>query len=239
MNNLLDDTDQIITVATSVAFVAAPLLYYRITNYFWNRHNKPHPLATILKAQGNQIKPPFPQTVRDLLSKCNLAYLSTIDQDLSSSHLSLMRFTYLNDPDDGEVVIMSTNTQTKKFGMLQKQKGVALLIHDFGSGGNYECGAYSITLNGECRIVDAPQKAEEYRQAHLKHNPEYPQFIVGEHIAILCIDVKSARICNINDQVIKWDVSDNHIGTASGNRTATAEVSTNGSSKGAPTVLRV
>ena len=201
---MLQDADPM-TLATSFAFVAAPLVYYRVTNYFSSR-NKPHPLAKVLAKEGSKIKPPFPQEVRSLLAKCNLAYLSTVDQSLASSHLSLMRFTYLNDPDDGEVVIMSTNKETKKYDMLQQQKGVALLIHDFGDSST--SGQFSITLNGTCRIVSDSKKAEEYRRAHLKHNPEYPQFIVGDHIAILCVDVKSARICNINDQVVKWDVSE-------------------------------
>lgn len=231
-SSILDDADPI-TLATSVAFVAAPLLYYRITNYLCRSQNEPHPLAKFSKK--NHLKPPFPQVIRDLLSKCNLAYLSTIDQAMSSSHLSLMRFTYLNDQDDGEVVIMSTNKQTKKFDMLQKQKGVALLIHDFGSGGSYESGQYSITLNGDCRVVDDTAKAEEYRHAHLNHNPEYPQFIVGEHIAILCIDVTSARICNIHDQVVRWDVANCGVET-----TAEATEASNGSSNDkVPTVLRV
>lgn len=198
------------TVATTVAFVAAPLLYFRISKYLSSK--SVNPLADVLATQGSKIKPPFPQSVRDMLSKCNMAYLSTIDGGDSSSsssselssHLSLMRFTYLNDPDDGEVVIMSTNMETKKFEMLQRQKGVALLVHDF-QGGN---GQYSITLNGDCRIVTDPQKSESYRQSHLKNNPDYPQFILGEKIAILCVDVKSARICNINDRVVKWDIND-------------------------------
>lgn len=32
------------------------------------------------------------------------------------------------------------------------------------------------------------------------------KFIVGKDIAILKVDVLSARICNINDEVIKWNV---------------------------------
>lgn len=32
------------------------------------------------------------------------------------------------------------------------------------------------------------------------------QFIVGNDIAMLRVDVLSARICNINDEVIKWNV---------------------------------
>ncbi len=50
--------------------------------------------------------------------------------------------------------------------------------------------------------------AEKYRAAHLKNNPDYPQFIVGNDIAMLRVDVAMARICNINDQVIKWNVSE-------------------------------
>jgi general stress protein 26 len=203
----------IAAIATSFAFLALPLLYYRISNYMVKK-NIVNPLAKIIATQGGQIKPPFPQPVRDMLSKCNLAYLSTIDCNDSSSqlssHLSLMRFTYVNDTDDGEVVIMSTNKETKKFEMLQRQKGVALLVHDFyGGSGDGSEGQYSITLNGECRIVTDPEKADVYRQAHLKKNPDYPQFIVGDKIAILCVDVKCARICNINDRVVKWDVNDN------------------------------
>lgn len=100
---------------------------------------------------------------------------------------------------------MSTNVKTKKYDMLEKQNGVALLIHDFGGDGNLT-GEYSITLNGTCSVVKDVVLAENYREAHLKNNPDYPQFIVGKDIAILRVDVVSARICNINDEVIKWNV---------------------------------
>jgi hypothetical protein len=169
-------------------------------------NNDSSSLASIVHHES-QLKPPFPQAVRDMLSKCRLAYLSTVDATISSSHLSLMRFTYLCDPDDGEVVIMTTQRRTKKFDMLQQQNGVALLVHDFRQDG--DDGVYSITLNGICRTVTDVKKAEHYRAQHLEHNPDYPQFIVGEDIAILCVDVTSARICDINDHVRKWNVGDN------------------------------
>jgi len=138
-----------------------------------------------------------------MLSTCRLAYMSTVDGD--SSHLCLMRFTYLKDEDEGEVVILSTQRATKKFDMLQRQNGVALLIHDFPQYGAEEDGVYSITLNGQCKILEPGEKAEKFRKAHLDHNPDYPQFIEGPDIAILMIIMTSARICNINDQVTKWD----------------------------------
>jgi len=116
---------------------------------------------------------------------------------------------------------MSTNTKTKKFTMLEKQTGVALLVHDFAQfgddddngGGNAGAGGgeqqtYSITLNGMCHIVGTGPDAERYRAAHLKANPQYPQFIVGEDIAMLCVDVQQARICDIHDRVTKWNVND-------------------------------
>ena len=168
--------------------------------------------------RSSLIKPPFPQTLRSMLSKCRLAYLSTIDTKATSSHLSLMRFTYLHDAEDGEIVIMSTNKNTKKFDMLKQQNGVALLVHDFddididiqqdnGDETNNETNnkTRSITLNGDCCILDGEDEVK-YRKAHLKHNPDYPQFIVGDDIAVLCVHVTSARICDLNDKVIHWNI---------------------------------
>lgn len=217
----------LVVVGSTLAFVGATLLYSKARLYYSqskkgndggnnNNHNenKDSSLSSIIASGGSiKLKPPFPKAIRDMLSKCRLAYLSTVDTDVASSHLSLMRFTYVHDPDDGEVVIMSTNTKTKKFEMLQKQKGVAMLVHDFppqqqGVADHGDDGMYSITLNGECRVVTEVTKEDQYRKAHLHHNPDYPQFIVGKDIAILCVDVTSARICNINDEVIKWDVAD-------------------------------
>lgn len=200
-------------LATGLMFVAIPIIY----NNYKNKQQASNKNQRILLSSSSNdlsglIRPPFPQAIREMLSKCRLAYLSTVDGD--SAHLSLMRFTYLKDEEDGEVVILSTQRKTKKYDMLLKQNGVALLVHDFpqfspqSSGSDNESGGvHSITLNGQCGILeDGSDKAEKYRQAHLKHNPEYPQFIVGEDIAVLCIIVTSARICNINDRVTKWSV---------------------------------
>ena len=151
-----------------------------------------------------------------MLSNCSLAYLSTVDKVNSTSHLSLMRFTYLDDGSDGlgEIVIMTTRKNTKKFDMLTKQQGVALLIHDFPNPTKVEndvtttstsSGIYSITLNGKCIILDDDNKSESLRKEHLKRNAEYSQFIVGEEIAVLCVIIDSARICNINDEVVHWN----------------------------------
>jgi len=160
-------------------------------------------LSSLVKNPSSQpLRPPLPEIVQRVLSRCSFAYLSTIDVDSTSSHLSLMRFTYL--PEE-ETIVMSTNVKTKKYDMLEKQNGVALLIHDFGEGDNLT-GEYSITLNGTCSVVRDVVMAEKYRSAHLKNNPEYPQFIVGKDIAMLRVDVATARICNINDEVLKWNV---------------------------------
>mmetsp|Transcript_22294 Transcript_22294/g.36655 ORF Transcript_22294/g.36655 Transcript_22294/m.36655 type:complete len:214 (+) Transcript_22294:65-706(+) len=161
-------------------------------------------LSSLAKQPSSQLlPPPLPEIVQRVLSRCSFAYLSTVDVDSTSSHLSLMRFTYL--PEE-ETIIMSTNVKTKKYDMLEKQNGVALLIHDFGDGNNLN-GEYSITLNGKCSVVKDVVLAEKYRSLHLQNNPEYPQFIVGKDIAILRVDVVSARICNIDDRVHKWNVA--------------------------------
>jgi hypothetical protein len=207
-------TAQSASLWTSVAlFVLPPLALYTYQRYDRQRRTAVRDHQSALVAQvvadagGQPIRPPLPAIIQQLLSHCRLAYLSTVDSAHETSHLSLMRFTYLKEE---EVIILSTNRNTKKYDMLTQQKGVALLVHDFGtgessSGDNSTVTGYSITLNGTCQIEEGPS-AERHRAAHLQHNPDYPQFIVGPEIAILCIHVRTARICDVNDSVQKWNV---------------------------------
>ena len=146
----------------------------------------------------------FPPVVKDVLKRCKLTYLATVDAENDTSHLSLMRFTYLEE--DG-VIVMSTHMNTKKFNMLQNQNGVALLVHDFHQFDDKSTGA-SITLNGRCYIVEPGPDADRFRQAHLRANPRYPQFIIGPEIAMLAVEVQKARIADIHDRVTKWSVGE-------------------------------
>ena len=104
-----------------------------------------------INAENKVLRPPLPKVIKAILSKSRLAYLSTVDSNSKSSHLSLMRFTYL---EDEEIIVLSTNVNTKKHRMLQEQTGVALLVHDFGDSDAVN-GNYSITLNGDCSIVQS------------------------------------------------------------------------------------
>ena len=192
---------QMNTNALSLCLFSLPVFYVMLKPKLTKQENTRN---TPMNKLESFLRPPFPPIIRNMLSACRLAYMSTVDGD--SSHLCLMRFTYLKDEDDGEIVILSTQRKTKKFDMLQMQNGVALLIHDFPQLGDGRDGVHSITLNGQCQIVEPGEKAEKFRKAHLAHNPDYPQFIEGPDIAMLMIHVTSARICNINDQVTKWSV---------------------------------
>lgn len=146
------------TAIATVAFVLPMIYIYRKNkcaveeqqNIKDEREQELAFLASLVNDPSAQpLRPPLPEIVQRVLSRCSFAYLSTIDVDSTSSHLSLMRFTYL--PEE-ETIVMSTNVKTKKYDMLEKQNGVALLIHDFGDGDNLT-GEYSITLNGTCSVV--------------------------------------------------------------------------------------
>jgi hypothetical protein len=65
-------------------------------------------------------------------------------------------------------------------------------------------GSCSITVYGHIEVVTEKEKANELREFHLLKNPKYPQFIVGEDIAILRIMPTRARICDIRDKVEDW-----------------------------------
>ena len=53
------------------------------------------------------LRPPLPDVVRNVLGRCRFAYLSTMDLDANSSHLSLMRFTYLAEEEMSELKLLS------------------------------------------------------------------------------------------------------------------------------------
>ncbi|KAL3794584.1 hypothetical protein HJC23_008040 [Cyclotella cryptica] len=222
MSNKPTNTHNALQTAISLTAFLLPILYLtqkqkRLTEkqrqYNAEREKERAFLHNLARNPSLQpLRPPLPDIVRGVLRRCRFAYLSTMDVAANSSHLSLMRFTYL--PEE-ELILMSTNIYTKKYEMLEKQNGVALLIHDFSEGNSGSdgenttvrlTGEYSITLNGTCSVIKDAVLAERYRAAHLKNNPDYPQFIVGKDIAMLRVDVLSARICNINDEVIKWNV---------------------------------
>lgn len=102
-------------------------------------------LSDLVKNQAIQpLRPPLPVIVRRVLSRCRFAYLSTVDVDNATSHLSLMRFTYL--PEE-ETIIMSTSVRTKKYDMLERTGGVALLVHDFSEQGAPSLPATSSTIS--------------------------------------------------------------------------------------------
>ena len=86
---------------------------------------------------------------------------------------------------------------------------MALLVHDFNTSADADATnyqqmdgrtRYSITLNGVVSVQEG-ELAERYRAIHLAANPAYTQFIVGDDIAIITVDLKRARVCDVNDRV--------------------------------------
>ena len=106
---------------------------------------------------------------------------------------------------------------TKKFSQIIKSNKVALLIHDFpnlketatASSDADQRRTFSITLNGNANVCTG-EIAERYRKIHLDANPAYQNFIHPKGDAplpgVLCINIESARICDIKDKVQHWDV---------------------------------
>jgi len=57
-------------------------------------------------------------------------------------------------------------------------------------------------------VADQGAEAERYQALHLSHNPSSAQFILGDNIAVVVINVMSARICNNMDKVTTWSAED-------------------------------
>ena len=167
---------------------------------------------------GKDYAPPLPHPVSNLLERGCLCFLATATD--ISPHLSLMRFSYCKSLrcERDEVMILSTQRNTKKYDILKLNKNVALLVHDFVSqdramdSSNYTASEgggsrYSVTLNGTVEEEEG-EVAERYRSIHLAQNSQYAQFIVGEDIAIITVTLTSARVCDVNDSVRHWNKAD-------------------------------
>lgn len=106
--------------------------------------------------KDDDIFPPLPQEVVDLLNISKLCFLATVSGN--EPHLSLMNFTYYQ-PD--EVLIFTTRRNTKKFQQIQDCSNVAVLAHDFphlaqdaSSPNSGYSRKWSITLNGIAKCLD-------------------------------------------------------------------------------------
>eukprot|EP00948_MAST-09A_sp_MAST-9A-sp1_P002292 g2292.t1 len=155
--------------------------------------------------ESGTITPPLPPVLIRILSRCSLCQLATVDAE-GCPHLSLMRFTF--HPKTNKI-IMTTRRKTRKFRNLTNNKNVSAVFHDFPNVGEDNTkpitGTFSITTKGVLEVSPSGTEEESfYRDLHRKNNPGYDQFIVGEGIAVLLIDVISASVCNIRDEVTHW-----------------------------------
>jgi len=159
--------------------------------------------------QETSLRPPFPQPIIDLLQSACLCHMGVTLED-GKTHLCLMNFTYV--PED-EIIILTTRRNTTKYQAIEKLDLVTLLIHDFPTDKASRAAdagytkTHSITLYGNVSILGGDD-AEEMRSKHLKrHGENYSQFIIGENIAVLRVDVSSAKLCNIKDEVTTWEAA--------------------------------
>lgn len=168
--------------------------------------------------QETNLRPPFPKPIVQLLQSASLCHMG-VQLDDGTTHLCLMSFTYV--PEE-QIIIMSTRRNTTKYRAIEKIDQVTLLIHNFATdlklnhetvssnedsenSNNDYSNTHSITLYGNVNILTGID-AEEMRMKHLeRHGDNYSQFIVGQNIAVLSVEVDSAKICNIKDEVTTWD----------------------------------
>ena len=179
-----------------------------------NKRKRRHLTADI---QETNLRPPFPKPIVELLQSASLCHMG-VQLDDGTTHLCLMSFTYV--PDE-QIIIMSTRRNTTKYHAIEKIDQVTLLIHNFATDlktnqettsssdvnndHNKYASTHSITLYGNVNILSGTD-AEEMRSKHLeRHGDHYSQFIVGQDIAVLSVEVDSAKICNIKDEVTTWD----------------------------------
>lgn len=79
---------------------------------------------------------------------------------------------------------------------------VAILVHDFDRASDK--GTLSITLRGRAE-EQSGTVGERLRAAHLARNLEYANFISGDDIAVIAVELTAASMCTLDDKVQTWE----------------------------------
>lgn len=113
--------------------------------------SSPQPVPSLKGYLGKDYEPPLPKPVADALERSCLCFLATAGMS-NEPHLSLMRFTYSKglEEDKSEVMILSTQRNTKKYEIITRNKNVALLVHDFDTAHGKDVANYE-QLQGQTR----------------------------------------------------------------------------------------
>ncbi len=137
----------------------------------------------------------IPEQLLKLLKNLKLCILATSYCDYP--HLSLMNFTYV--AEEG-VIILSSRSNTTKVENIKRNPRVALLFKGLDE---HDQLPLSCTIYGTANVVS---KEEDliYRNKHHKKNHDMSQFINGEHISVIKVNIESAALSDSNDKVKTW-----------------------------------
>ena len=79
---------------------------------------------------------------------------------------------------------------------------VAILVHDFDRASDK--GTLSITLRGRAE-EQSGAVGVRLRAAHLARNLKYANFISGDDIAVIAVELTAASMCTLDDKVQTWE----------------------------------
>lgn len=137
----------------------------------------------------------LPLQVSKLLESEKRCVLATCHLD--KPHLSLMIFTYIAGED---LIILSSRPDTTKVKNINKNREVALMLY---IESKKEEKPFSCTLYGTAKML-AQGEDNFYRETHYKRHRDMGNFIRGENISIIIVEIKKAVISDIDDSVQTW-----------------------------------
>lgn len=137
----------------------------------------------------------LPAAIEELLHQESIGILSTSYRD--QPHAFLMIFTYLPDQ---KTIILSSRRDTSKLQHIQQNSRIALLIYSLGHQGNPPL---SCTLYGRAHVIPSTEDLA-YRERHYEKHQSRGNFIWGENIAVISMEITHAEMSDAEDNVSLW-----------------------------------
>lgn len=128
--------------------------------------------------------------LRELCASQQLAVLAT--EDRGRPYTSLVAFA---GTDDQRRFFFATNRDTRKFGNIQSNRHVSLLIDNRTNSARDFTHAIAATLLGECRELSGTEK-EDALPIYLNKHPGLEEFVTSARCALMEVTIYSCSLVN-------------------------------------------
>lgn len=161
-------------------------------------YNKPQYIK-VKKEERSGTKNKVVQSIKELLKDESFGVLATNIEE--KSYTSLISFAT---NEASTFLAFSTPIETKKYGMIEENKNVSLLIDNRSNNDENINKIVAVTALGEARILKKEEEIEKWGNHLIEKHPYLKDFIYAETSAIILVAIANYHYVSSFQEVVDW-----------------------------------